>query len=361
MSAAAPAPLVLVNATANVSGAEGVLLDLLELAVQRGHPVTLACPPGPLAARRPAGVTHLPLPALGLGGGRALGAARLAARWAQAARVLRPAVRRPGARTVVNSLLALPAVRLAAPTGGASWLVHDTVHQAQQRLVVRAGRAGLRRVVAVSTATATPLRALGLPVQVVGNGVSWPVDAVPTTTLHHPPVVGCLALLTPWKGHAVLLEAVAQLPEVHLELAGGAFPGDAVHAEGLRRRAAQPDLAGRVRFLGHVAALDAMRGWDVCVSASTSPEACPLSVLEALSLGVPVVGTDHGGTSELLREGAGLLVPPGDVAALAAALTRVLDDAGLRAETARCGRARVAAEHDRSHTLPRMLDELLPS
>ena len=161
----------------------------------------------------------------------------------------------------------------------------------------------------MSEAAAAPLRRLGLTVQVRPNGVEWPVEPA-TTELHDPPVVGTLGLLTAWKGYGDLLDAVALVPAVRLELAGGAFAHDADYVDGLRRRAAAPDLAGRVRFLGRTAdPLATMRGWDVFVSASTSPEAGPMTVVEAMSLGRPVVATDHGGPRDYLADGRGELVP----------------------------------------------------
>jgi glycosyltransferase involved in cell wall biosynthesis len=192
---------------------------------------------------------------------------------------------------------------------------------------------------------------------VAHNGVRWPVPAL-GGDVHRPPVVGMLALLTPWKGHAVLLDAIATLPDVHLELAGGNFPSDAPYVDELRARAARPDLAGRVRFLGHVDPAAAMADWDVVVSASVLPEAGPLNVLEAMSYGMPVIGSDHGGTSEFLADGAGVLHPPGDVAALAAAIRRVLDDDALRRSVGERARAYVAAHHDATVTVPAMLHAL---
>lgn len=351
-------PLVLLTHTGQVSGAEVVLLGLVELALSRGERVVVASPPGPLTARLPAGVRHVELPHLGLGPGpRLLRPVALAARSVVAARRVRAALG-PTGRLVVNSLLALPAARLARPPGGAVWLVHDTLHRRDQRWVVRAGAGALRRAVAVSEPTAVPLRALGLVVAVSQHGVVWPVEPV-DVDVHTPAVVGSLALLTPWKGHLVLLDALALLPGVQLELGGGQFPGDAAHVAALHARAARPDLAGRVRFLGHVDPVPTMRGWDVAVSASTSPEAGPISVLEAMSLGVPVVGTDHGGTAELLRDGVGLLVPPGDARALAAAVRRLLVERGLRVAVAAAGRARVAEAHDLSRTRDAMLEAVL--
>ncbi|BBY51030.1 glycosyl transferase [Mycolicibacterium arabiense] len=354
-------PLLFVAHTGNVSGAEKVLLHLVAAAVGEGRPVTVACPTGPLAERLPEAVAHVELPPLGLGGesgvARVVGAGRLLGRWMRAGRILRPLIRRRETVTIVNSLFALPAVRVGGGRSSASWLVHDTVVNGKQRAVTTIGKPAIRKAVAVSEATADPLRTMGFPVVVAHNGVPWPVPRL-GGDLHSPPVVGMLALLTPWKGHRVLLDAVARLPHVELELAGGSFPGDAGYVAELEARATAPDLAGRVRFLGHVDPAAAMAGWDVVVSASVLPEAGPLNVLEAMSHGLPVVGSDHGGTSEFLAGGAGVPYPAGDAAALAAAIQRVLDDAELRRSVGDAARAYVAAHHDVNATIPAMLHAL---
>ena len=353
--------VLFVGATGQVSGAEAVMVGLVSEALARGDQVVVACPEGPLRSLLPRDCAHVALPLLVLSGRRGIargfGVARLLIRWIVAARVLARQARVGRTVTVVNSLLALPAVRLARVPGGAAWLVHDTVVDAKRRWVIRLCRGGFRRVVAVSEASATPLRALGLEVVVAQHGVRWPVEAV-GTALHSPPVVGALALLTPWKGHRVLLEAVAQLSGVRLELAGGHFSGDADYVAELRARAGEPDLNGRVRFLGHVDPASALANWDVMVSASVEPEAGPLAVLEAMAYGVPVVGTAHGGTRWFLRGDAGLLVPPGDPAAIASAISCLLDDPRLRRQVVDTGRRRIAEEHDIATTLPRMFEDL---
>ncbi len=348
--------------TGQVSGAEKVLLDLIEQARSTGHDVVVACPSGRLADSLPTGSRHIAIRPLGLGGergsARVLAAVRLMYRWLDAGRTLRRTARADGTHTVVNSLFALPVARLAGPKRGASWLVHDTMTSAKQRAVVALSRPAVRVAVAVSDATAAPLRDANVPVVVSHNGVRWPVSAL-GGELHDPPVVGMLALLTPWKGHRVLLDAASELPDIRVELAGSSFPGDADYVAELTARANEPDLAGRVEFLGHVDPESALARWDVVVSASTSPEAGPLSVLEAMSHGLPVVGTDHGGTSEFLADGAGILVPPGDSEALATALREVLQDGDLRRRVAEAARTRVRTEHDLSRTLPELLRRLI--
>ena len=351
-----PQRLVAVNASGGVSGAEAVMLDLLALAVADGIEVVVASPPGPLQERLPAGVRHLELPAFGLGVdsgrvARAMAAVGLGLRTVRTGRRLRREVRGAGTRTYVNGLLCLPAVRLARPRHPATWLVHDTATSGFQRAFIRFGRRRLGLVTSVSEVTAEPLRPLGCDVVVRPNGVPWPVDPV-ALPVGEPPLVGSAALLVPWKGHRVLLEALALLPDVRLELAGDHLPADAAYVDELRTRAAQPDLAGRVALLGRVeGVLDRMRTWDVAVLASTSPEAGPLAVLEAMSLGLPTVATDHGGSAEQLADGAGILVRPGDAEALAAGIRSALDPA-RRPGLAEAGRRRVAERHDRSVTLP---------
>ncbi|OZC91601.1 glycosyltransferase [Rhodococcus sp. 06-412-2C] len=347
--------------TGQVSGAEKVLLDLIDEAERRGHDTVIACPNGPLADRVPRTTRHIPIGELGLGGergaARGIAAMRMFARWVTASRSVRTIARAPGTATVVNSLFALPVAALSRPPRGASWLVHDTMTSLKQRLVVRYARSAIRVAVSVSEATAVPLRAAGLPVVVSHNGVTWPVPRF-GGELHSPPVVGILALLTPWKGHRVLLDAVATLPDIRVELAGGSFPGDREYVAELHERASQPDLAGRVEFLGHTDAPSALRRWDVVVSASTSPEAGPLSVLEAMSYGLPVIGTDHGGTHEFLADGAGILVAPGDAAALAGAISAVIGDSDRRRALGSAARYRVASRHDIGETLPELLARL---
>ena len=337
--------LLAVNPTGQSSGAETVLVRALTAAVSEGWDVTVACPQGPLGGRLDAhGLRRQPLPELKLPGGpRALAAPLLGARTLEAA-VRLSALAASCDAVLVNGLMALPAVRLARLGAPAVWLAHDVVVRPDLWKVVRLGSGALRGAIAVSEAAAAPLRRLPMDVRVVHPGTSWPVE--PRAAEYRPPfVVGCAGALTPWKGQDVLLDAVASTNrhDLVVEVAGAPFPKDAAYADRLRRRARQPDLAGRVRLLGLVPDVAGrMRRWAVAVSASTSPESVSLALLEAMSMGVPVVATDHGGPAELVGD-AGVLVPPGDAKALGGAISDLVDDPAAWRRCHRAGPARVAA------------------
>jgi glycosyltransferase involved in cell wall biosynthesis len=355
-----PVDIVFVGHTAQVSGAEQVMLGLVDVAIDRGHHVSVACPTGPLSHALPDAARHVALPELGLHGEsgvrRALATAEAVANWTRAARVLRHYLRDAHTRVIVNSLFALPAVRLATAHGkNVTWLVHDTLASTRQVFLARVGRRGVSRAVAVSEGTARPLKRLGYNVEVSCNGVRWPVEAA-GIELHDPPVVGIMAALVPWKGHRVLLDAVAGIPDIHLDIAGRPFLGDEPYEAELRARAAEPDLAGRVRFLGHVEPLSTMRRWDVLASPSIEPEAGPLAVLEAMSLGIPVVCTRHAGYA---YADAAVLVDPNDAVGLSEAIQRLIADETTRLRLSIRGRSRVADRHDMSKTLPQSLDRLI--
>lgn len=350
--------LLALSHTGLLSGAELVLLRALLAARQRGWAVRCLCPPGPFADRlREEGVTVLDVPDLKLANGpRPLAAALAGLRAMRVARVLRRATA-DGDVLLVNGLLGLPAARLARPAVPVVLLGHDIIARADWRALLRLVAPVVTLALPVSEPVARPLRAAGIATRIVRNGTAWPVEAAPPAAAR-PPVVGCAGALTPWKGQAVLLEAVAGLPGVQVELAGAPFPKDTAYAEQLAARIAQPDLAGRARLLGRVADVPhLLHGWSVAVVPSTDPDPTPLALLEAMSVGVPVVATDHGGPPEYLGDG-GVLVPPGDVEALRAALSGLLADAELRARYGAAGRRRVAEHYRRDERIGELLDVL---
>ena len=163
------------------------------------------------------------------------------------------------------------------------------------------------------------------------TGLATPEDA---------PLALALGRLHRNKGFDILLDAVAQVPRVHLWLAG-----EGEERAALESQAARLGIAGRVGFLGwrdDVAALFASA--DMLVSSSRHE---PLGnvVIEAWAAGVPVIAAASAGPRALIRDGeTGLLVPPEDAGALAAALRRLAADRDLHARLAAAGREAWAAE-----------------
>ncbi len=350
--------LLAVSHTGLFSGAERVLVHYLEAAREAGWQVRCASPDGTLRdALVERAIPVVRLPELKLGDGpRPVAASAMVARWLPAARTLHAASRQAD-RVLANGLLALPALRLARPPVPVCYLIHDVVVRKDLQLMVRLGAPTVDLGIAVSDAAGALARQCGIPVVVVRNGTRWPVeptDDVPTL----PPIVGINAMVTPWKGHAVLLDAMAHVPGAVLEVMGGHFPKDAGHVTAMQRRADQPDLRGRVRFLGHQSdPLATMRRWTVAVNASVDPEAAPLSVLDAMSIGLPVIATDHGGSPEVLGDG-GVLVPPRHAEAMASAVRTLLADPAARARMGAAARRAVSEQYTLAQTTRRFLDVL---
>jgi glycosyltransferase involved in cell wall biosynthesis len=161
----------------------------------------------------------------------------------------------------------------------------------------------------------------------------------------------CVAAVTPDKGHDVLLDALATMADLSWHcVCVGSLERDPAYVAGLRRRARDGELGDRVCFTGPRTGADLDRAYaaaDLLVLASRA-ETYGMVVSEALARGLPVVAAEVGGVPEALGHAAdgirpGLLVPPGDPAALAAALRAWLGDAELRARLRRGARERRAS------------------
>ena len=173
-----------------------------------------------------------------------------------------------------------------------------------------------------------------------------------------------VATLNPGKGHDILIRALASLRQRdwHLTCAGSLdrHPPTAeriramIHGEGLQNHVT---LTGELNDARLAAAYDAA---DLFVLA-TRHETYGMAVAEALARGLPVVSTTTGAIPDLVGGHAGLLVPPGDEAALAAALARVMSDARLRdrlAEGARRTRDRLPTWDDAAGKMAAALERL---
>jgi glycosyltransferase involved in cell wall biosynthesis len=163
------------------------------------------------------------------------------------------------------------------------------------------------------------------------------------------PVVGMAAPLVRWKGQEIFLEAAAvvagEFPDAVFLLAGGETFAEAGYVEGLRARAALPDLAGRIHLLGfrdRIAEL--LSVMDVVVCPSVKPDPLPRAVLDAMAAARPVVASNLGGIPEAVMDGrTGFLVDAGDPSALATKIIDLLRDEGLRRKMGQAG-AKAAAD-----------------
>jgi glycosyltransferase involved in cell wall biosynthesis len=146
--------------------------------------------------------------------------------------------------------------------------------------------------------------------------------------------------LTPAKDLGVLLRALVAVPDATLTLVG-----DGADRPSLEALASELGVTARVRFLGarpRKEVLGLMAAADAVVLTSAW-ENFPHGLVEALAMGTPVVATRVGGVPEIVADGEnGLLVPPGDPAAFADAVNRLLEGAELRARLAGAAAASVA-------------------
>jgi glycosyltransferase involved in cell wall biosynthesis len=163
-------------------------------------------------------------------------------------------------------------------------------------------------------------------------------------------VLGIVARLSPQKSHQVLLRAVASLapdrPRLRLVVVGG---GEEEHA--LRGLAATLEIGDRVLFTGirrDVPAL--LAAFDVACLSSVH-EGVPLTVLESMAAGLPVVATDCGALRDLVADGEGFLVPVGDTVTFAGRLAELCDDPERRAVMGARARARAEREFSIEHTV----------
>ncbi len=185
--------------------------------------------------------------------------------------------------------------------------------------------------------------------------VSWGVPAERVTVLPNPaplaeeavlarlqdrPALVFAGRLTPQKDLDIALRALALVPAATLTVIGEG--GERPRLEALSH---ELGLVGRVRFTGAVPrgqVLGLMQAADVVVLTSAW-ENFPHGLVEALAMGTPVIATRTGGVPEIVEDGRnGLLVPPGDAAAFAAAVNAFLADRGLRERLRAAARPSVA-------------------
>lgn len=168
-------------------------------------------------------------------------------------------------------------------------------------------------------------------------------------------VVTAVSRLVRHKGYAELVAAMRSVPEAELWVVGERLATD--RGEDLGPLFAQSGLGSRLRMLGYRADVPAVLAASDVFALPSHFEGLPMSVIEAMLTGLPVVATDIRGPREQVLHGiTGLLVPPMTVAPLAEALGRLAGDAVLRAQMGEAGRQRAETLYDESRVVARTLD-----
>ena len=168
------------------------------------------------------------------------------------------------------------------------------------------------------------------------------------------PIIGIVSRLVPIKAHEVFLDAaraiLKDMPEARFAIAG-----EGERRADLQRLASASPLAGRVHFLGwrhDTVALYA--GLDLTILTSDN-EGMPVTIIESMASGVPVVATHVGGIPDLIRDGVnGYLVPPRNPEAVARAALAILQNPSRRAAMAVAARASVVPEYEVETLVARM-------
>jgi glycosyltransferase involved in cell wall biosynthesis len=319
-------------------GMEQMVIQLAADATDHGDRVFVAAGPGAWVERVvAAGATYVALPATsrGASAGQAAATATAVARLARCIAQLQPhVVHAHNVRAAALARLALTGTRRRAVLVPTLHGVAPGDYAAASRILGRAAR----RVIACAPAVARSLEAAGFPgqrIDIITNGAALrpaglqrQLNLRASLGLGPAPLVVGIGRLVEQKNWPVFIAAAGLL----------AGPSFAVAGEGPLRQqlAAEARRSGdQVRFLGVVDDMAALVGLAACVVSTSAWEGLPLNLLEALSLGAPVVAPAIDGIRDLVPPAAALLVAPGDPVAVSDAISRVLADGDVAADLRR--------------------------
>jgi glycosyltransferase involved in cell wall biosynthesis len=310
-----------------IAGAERSTTSLCEHLQAAGHRVVIGCKhDSPLIdAMRQVGLDARPLPIAGKLNPRAPFRVAALAREMRAAVIHSQLSTAAWHATVAGRLTGVPSIAHVRALNSALWY------------------RGATRIIAVSHAVKEHLVAQGVlagKIDVVYNGVDPARYYLPCSReearvrLGLPPdglLTGVIAHLTAKKGHAVFLEAFAEVAARHPE-AAALFLGEGDQREALAGQAKRLGLGDRLLFAGFQPdVLPYYAALDVVVLPSIEGEGLPRALLEGGLLRRPAIGTRLSGVPEIVRDGeTGFVVPVGDARALGERLDMLLSDAGLR-------------------------------
>ena len=341
-----PLRVLYVNHLSAISGAEMSLLRLLEGLDREQVEPLLAAPEGPLSeAARALDIECFEIPPLRPRRTRnPLRLLSLAWEGYQISAALRELVGRKDIDVVHANSLVAGIVTTSRPLGApVVWHARDlrAPQSAVRQVLQRAqGTIAISRAVAQWLGSLSPQK----PVEVIYNALD-PEDHQPRQPrakvreqwemAPHTPLLGCAGQLVPWKRQDLFLrvgaEIIARLPEARLVIVGSDLFGEhADYVRSLRAVAAELGISEQVLWLGQrddmpscLAALDLLLH-------TAQREPFGRVIMEAMAVGVPTVAFAEAGPAELIRDGeSGVLVPAGEVAAMAEAAVRVLADPEL--------------------------------
>lgn len=241
----------------------------------------------------------------------------------------------PRRRPLVYTVHGLPDPYLPPPAGPDAPTLRDRLaYEGLDAALCRRADAIIVPSAAQAEVFARRLRFPRSRIRVVPNGVEMP--AVPAERGR---TVGTLSVLEPVKDLPTFLRAAAVLAADRPDLPFAVF-GEGSQRASLEAQARDLGLGTRVRFAGHVDREAALAELRILVLPSLV-ETAPMALLEAMAAGIPAVAARVGGIPEIAGRGTVALVAPGDPAALATAVARLLDDPPAAAAQAAAARARV--------------------
>lgn len=316
---------------------------IIEGLARRGVDNLLACPPGAGIAAACAG--HAQVVEMKMGGDADIG---MALRLAALIRRERPDIVHLHSRRGADLWGGL-----AAKLSGVPCVLSRRVDNPEPRWLVALKYRLYDHVITISEGIRQVLLAEGLAparVSCVRSAVDAspylaPVDAAAFRAEFGLPadarVIGVVAQLIARKGHRYVIEAMASLRARHPDVRV-IFFGQGPLREALEAEVAQCGLTGVIRFAGFRTDLPRWLGGLDILAHPADMEGLGVSLLQASAAAVPIVTSRAGGLPEAVADGvSGLLIAPGDVPALTAALARLLDDAALRRRMGEAGRARI--------------------
>lgn len=214
--------------------------------------------------------------------------------------------------------------------------------------IITTGEATRRRL--IEEGGLSPDRVVSIP-----TGIDLDHFQPAPVAIGRPPAVGMIAFLRDWKGHTYFIDAAREvlkkIPEAVFYIVG-----DGPEEGRLRALLDRIDPTPRVEMLGYQPDVRAvLNRLDIVVLTSYANEGVPQSLLQAMAMEKPVVGTTVGGIPEVIRDGVnGYLIPPRDAEACAEKIVALIQDPTLRAAMGRAGRAWAEKEF----SFGRMLDQV---